>query len=136
MNHFLTLFLVPESSLPQATLTSPPANEQPVSGANKLRATPVKFIASVAANAARGGVVAADPNLFPVLFTGANWFQEQKHKDGTLLFGTSGSTQFPYLLGDPDDTPGEPRDLNSDGSVIVEHRASDPSWAAGIRALR
>ncbi|MCT8160689.1 tricarboxylate transporter [Pseudoruegeria sp. SHC-113] len=32
---------------------------------------------------------------------GANWFQEQKHEDGTLLFGTSGSTQFPYLLGDP-----------------------------------
>ena len=31
---------------------------------------------------------------------GANWFQKQKHKDGTLLFGTSGSTQFPYLLGD------------------------------------
>jgi tripartite-type tricarboxylate transporter receptor subunit TctC len=32
---------------------------------------------------------------------GANWFQEQEHEDGTLLFGTSGSTQFPYLLGDP-----------------------------------
>ncbi len=32
---------------------------------------------------------------------GANWFQNQKHKDGTLLFGTSGSTQFPYLLNDP-----------------------------------
>jgi tripartite-type tricarboxylate transporter receptor subunit TctC len=32
---------------------------------------------------------------------GANWFQEQKHDDGTLLFGTSGSTQFPYLLEDP-----------------------------------
>ncbi|QJD72070.1 tricarboxylate transporter [Marinobacterium sp. LSUCC0821] len=32
---------------------------------------------------------------------GANWFQEQKHSDGTLLFGTSGSTQFPYLLEDP-----------------------------------
>lgn len=32
---------------------------------------------------------------------GANWFQDQKHKDGTLLFGTSGSTQFPYLLDDP-----------------------------------
>jgi len=33
--------------------------------------------------------------------TGANWFQEQDTGDGTLLFGTSGSTQFPYLLGDP-----------------------------------
>ncbi|WP_194269275.1 tricarboxylate transporter [Tritonibacter litoralis] len=32
---------------------------------------------------------------------GANWFQKQKYEDGTLLFGTSGSTQFPYLLGDP-----------------------------------
>ena len=32
---------------------------------------------------------------------GANWFQDQSHKDGTLLFGTSGSTQFPYLLDDP-----------------------------------
>lgn len=32
---------------------------------------------------------------------GANWFQEQTHTDGTLLFGTSGSTQFPYLLNDP-----------------------------------
>lgn len=32
---------------------------------------------------------------------GANWFQEQKNGDGTLLFGSSGSTQFPYLLGDP-----------------------------------
>ncbi|SNT31010.1 tricarboxylate transporter [Tropicimonas sediminicola] len=32
---------------------------------------------------------------------GANWFQQQQHKDGTLLFGSSGSTQFPYLLGDP-----------------------------------
>ncbi|MTI18101.1 tricarboxylate transporter [Rhodobacteraceae bacterium RKSG542] len=32
---------------------------------------------------------------------GANWFQHQKYVDGTLLFGTSGSTQFPYLLDDP-----------------------------------
>ncbi len=32
---------------------------------------------------------------------GANWFQRENHKDGTLVFGTSGSTQFPYLLGDP-----------------------------------
>ena len=33
--------------------------------------------------------------------TGANWFQEQQFEDGTVIFGTSGSTQFPYLLGDP-----------------------------------
>ena len=32
---------------------------------------------------------------------GANWFQDQSYKDGTLVFGSSGSTQFPYLLGDP-----------------------------------
>ena len=34
---------------------------------------------------------------------GANHFQEQTWEDtqGTLIFGTSGSTQFPYLLGDP-----------------------------------
>ena len=32
---------------------------------------------------------------------GANWFQNQTKGDGTLLFGSSGSTQFPYLLGDP-----------------------------------
>lgn len=32
---------------------------------------------------------------------GANWFQKQKYKDGTTIFGSSGSTQFPYLLSDP-----------------------------------
>ncbi|RMF37842.1 MAG: tricarboxylate transporter, partial [Alphaproteobacteria bacterium] len=34
---------------------------------------------------------------------GANWFQQQTFEDtqGTLIFGSSGSTQFPYLLGDP-----------------------------------
>lgn len=34
---------------------------------------------------------------------GANWFQEQTYADteGTVIFGSSGSTQFPYLLGDP-----------------------------------
>jgi len=32
---------------------------------------------------------------------GANFFQEQTYDDGTLIFGSSGSTQFPYLLGDP-----------------------------------
>jgi len=32
---------------------------------------------------------------------GANWFQSQTYDDGTLLFGSSGSTQFPYLLDDP-----------------------------------
>ncbi|WP_417684865.1 tricarboxylate transporter [Roseibium sp.] len=32
---------------------------------------------------------------------GANWFQRQDNGDGTLIFGSSGSTQFPYLLDDP-----------------------------------
>jgi len=32
---------------------------------------------------------------------GANYFQEQEYKDGTVIFGSSGSTQFPFLLGDP-----------------------------------
>lgn len=32
---------------------------------------------------------------------GANFFQEQEFEDGTTIFGSSGSTQFPYLLGDP-----------------------------------
>lgn len=32
---------------------------------------------------------------------GANWFQGQTNGDGTVMFGSSGSTQFPYLLGDP-----------------------------------
>jgi tripartite-type tricarboxylate transporter receptor subunit TctC len=32
---------------------------------------------------------------------GANWFQEQDTSDGTLIFGDSGSTKFPYLLDDP-----------------------------------
>lgn len=32
---------------------------------------------------------------------GANFFQEQTYEDGTLIFGSSGSTQFPYLLNDP-----------------------------------
>ena len=34
---------------------------------------------------------------------GANWFQAQSYDEtnGTLIFGSSGSTQFPFLLGDP-----------------------------------
>ncbi len=34
---------------------------------------------------------------------GANWFQDQTWEDtqGKLIFGSSGSTQFPYLLNDP-----------------------------------
>ncbi len=32
---------------------------------------------------------------------GANFFQSQTFEDGTTIFGSSGSTQFPFLLGDP-----------------------------------
>ncbi len=32
---------------------------------------------------------------------GANWFAERAKADGLTIFGSSGSTQFPYLLGDP-----------------------------------
>ncbi len=32
---------------------------------------------------------------------GANHFQELEYEDGTTIFGSSGSTQFPYLLNDP-----------------------------------
>lgn len=32
---------------------------------------------------------------------GANWFARQGKPDGLTILGTSGSTQFPYLLGDP-----------------------------------
>lgn len=32
---------------------------------------------------------------------GANFFQDQTFEDGTTIFGSSGSTQFPFLLGDP-----------------------------------
>ena len=32
---------------------------------------------------------------------GANWFQKQAKADGVTIFGSSGSTQFPYLLDDP-----------------------------------
>jgi len=33
--------------------------------------------------------------------TGANYFQGLTYEDGTTIFGSSGSTQFPYLLNDP-----------------------------------
>ena len=32
---------------------------------------------------------------------GANWFDDQRFDDGTVIFGSSGSTQFPFLLDDP-----------------------------------
>ena len=32
---------------------------------------------------------------------GANWFAANAKPDGSTILGTSGSTQFPFLLGDP-----------------------------------
>ncbi|MEM7178417.1 MAG: tripartite tricarboxylate transporter substrate-binding protein [Pseudomonadota bacterium] len=32
---------------------------------------------------------------------GANWFAQRAKSDGLTILGTSGSTQFPFLLGDP-----------------------------------
>ena len=54
---------------------------------------------------------------------GANWFQGQQDKgDGTLIFGDSGSTKFPYLLGDPrvryDYTQWQPVLASATGGVV------------------
>ena len=60
MNHFLTLFLVPENSLPQATLTSPPANEMPVEDSpEQSKGKWIKFMAGVVADAAGFGLLLA-----------------------------------------------------------------------------
>lgn len=59
MNHLLTLFVAPEPSLPQATMTSPPAHHKP---AGKLRGSKVKafkLMAGVVANAAGFGMLLA-----------------------------------------------------------------------------
>ena len=60
MNHFLTLFLVPEHSLPQATLTSPPANEMPVEDSpEQPKGKRIKIMAGVVADAAGFGLLLA-----------------------------------------------------------------------------
>ena len=60
MNHYLTSFLVPESSLPQATLTSPPAKETPVEGCSEQRkGKRIKFMAGIVADAAGFGLLLA-----------------------------------------------------------------------------
>ena len=60
MNHFLTSFLVPESSLPQATMTSPPAKEKPAQGRPKQRKWKgIKFMAGIVADAAGFGLLLA-----------------------------------------------------------------------------
>ena len=60
MNHYLTSFLVPESSLPQATLTSPPAKEMPVEGCpEQLKGKGIRFMAGIVADAAGFGMLLA-----------------------------------------------------------------------------
>ncbi len=57
MNHFLTMFLAPDSSVSQATLTSPPAIKRPARwywGKGKASA---KFVAGVFMNAAGFGML-------------------------------------------------------------------------------
>ncbi|WP_353475045.1 tricarboxylate transporter [Salipiger sp. H15] len=54
---------------------------------------------------------------------GANWFQgEQDKGDGLTIFGDSGSTKFPYLLGDPrvryDYTGWQPVLASATGGVV------------------
>ena len=62
---------------------------------------------------------------------GANWFQKQKYSDseGTLIFGSSGSTQFPYLLGDP-----RVRYEYSDGNVVLASGTGGVHFKIGLRA--
>jgi hypothetical protein len=59
MNHLLTMFLAPDSSVSQATLTSPPAKKRPARwywGKGKASA---KFMAGVVMNAAGFGLLLA-----------------------------------------------------------------------------
>jgi hypothetical protein len=60
------------------------------------------FYAPLLAEALPGNptvVVVFDPGAGST--KGANNFQEMTYEDGTTIFGSSGSTQFPYLLSDP-----------------------------------
>ena len=60
MNHSLISFLVPESSLPQATLTSPPAKEIPVEERPEQRkGKAIRFMAGIVADAAGFGLLLA-----------------------------------------------------------------------------
>ena len=63
MIHFLTLFLAPEGSAPQATLNPPPALELPA----QRRCSPgqaLRFMAGVAADAAGFGLLLAGCGFF------------------------------------------------------------------------
>lgn len=58
MIHHLMMLLAPEGSAPQATLTSPPAKEQPARRPPMTKAS-IRFMAGVAANAAGFGMLLA-----------------------------------------------------------------------------
>ena len=58
MTHHLMMFLAPEGSAPQATLTSPPAKDQPARRPRRARAS-LRFMAGVTANAAGFGMLLA-----------------------------------------------------------------------------
>ena len=59
MNHLLTLFVAPEVSLPQATMTSPPALREPAGKQPGRTARALKLMAGVVANAAGFGLLLA-----------------------------------------------------------------------------
>ena len=58
MTHLLTTFLAPEGCVPQATLTSPPAETKPARHSLPLRAS-IRFVAGVVFNAAGFGLLLA-----------------------------------------------------------------------------
>ena len=61
-----------------------------------------RFYAPLLSKALPGNPVVVVKNMPGAGSTkGANWFASRAKPDGLTIFGTSGSTQFPYLLGDP-----------------------------------
>ena len=58
MIHFLTIFLAPEGSVPQATPNSPPADERPACSRRGVTGS-LRFMAGVVANAAGFGLLLA-----------------------------------------------------------------------------
>ena len=59
MNHFLTMFLAPDSSVPQAIMTSPPASKSPARRRWGSAGASLRFMAGVVANAAGFGLLLA-----------------------------------------------------------------------------
>ena len=66
--------------------------------ANRMPATALALTSSLLGAVLVAIVLLAGADL---LWSRWDWFQQQKNGDGTLVFGSSGSTHFPYLLGDP-----------------------------------